>query len=290
MARKVGEMKIGDVEVGGVTTTTRLVAVAALAPVLIGVGTTGAQAAPVRAGEARPVGIGRAFATYDNTHFTNLSLTAFGLTRSNVVYEPNSIRKAAETGILPRRRTFVEYVRRRSKAPGPVVLDFEDLYLRGSTATARRHFTILWKVAGWAHEAAPGRPIGFYGLVGHTDPAYERLARRLASREDAFFPSLYTFGDDLSVWKYVLRSDIVEARRVNPRLPVYVYLWPQYHEGTPKALQYIPAAHWRYELDAAHRYADGFVVWSRRRPLPQVRQDREWVGATSDFMRALGHR
>jgi hypothetical protein len=52
--------------------------------------------------------------------------------------------------------------------PGPVVLDEEDLYLIGSPTPAASHLRVLAALAGWAHDAAPSKVIGFYGLLEHT--------------------------------------------------------------------------------------------------------------------------
>lgn len=133
----------------------------------------------------------------------------------------------------------------------------------GDSAQVKKNFDVLYAAAKWTHEAAPGHIVGSYGVIGHTDQAYIGLAKQLATRSDAFFPSLYTlFGTNTVPWTNLLKADVAQARKLDPRNPVFVYLWPQYHDGTPKALQFLPAKQWAYELDAAYRYADGFVIWS----------------------------
>ena len=107
------------------------------------------------------------------------------------------------------------------------------------------------------------------------------LAKRLVPREDAFFPSLYTFNDDRAAWARRVRNDVAIARSIAPQLPVYLYLWPQYHEGTPKALQYLNASYWSFQLRTAARYANGVVIWSGTSKNSSTR----WVSVTAAFMR-----
>lgn len=222
--------------------------------------------------------------TFDNTFYTNVDLQALGLTKSNVVYEQNWITAAGQTGTPPDKNQFQKLVSDHSANPGPVVLDFESLYLTGSPETAQHHFAVLWAVAGWAHEAAPGHPIGFYGLDGHTDQQYLPLAKQLATREDAFFPTLYTLDENVQRWNTTLRTDLAQAHEVAPQLPVYPYLWPQYHDATATSFRALPASRWRSELEATYQQANGFVIWSRQVPVPVDPADRQWLTATKDFL------
>lgn len=224
----------------------------------------------------------RQFILFDNTFYPNVDLETYGLIRSNVVYEPASMRSAIDGGNLPDTEQFIRLVRHNDANPGPVVLDFENLYLQGTPAIAEQHFRLLDTLAKWAHEAAPGKVIGFYGLLDHTDRSYIALAQRLASREDAFFPSLYTFNDDRAAWAQRVRDDVALGHAIDPRLPVYLYLWPQYHEHTPKALHYLDASFWSFQLRTASRYADGVVIWSGT----SKNTSTGWVNVTAAFVRA----
>lgn len=228
----------------------------------------------------------RHFVVYDNTFYTNLDLETYGLIKSNVVYEPATMRATTNAGHLPAAAAFMRLVRQNDRNPGPVVLDFENLYLQGSPEIAAQHFRLLETLATWAHQAAPGKVIGFYGLLDHTDRHYLSLAKRLAPREDAFFPSLYTFNDDRAAWSKRVRDDVALAHSIAPRLPVYLYLWPQYHEHTAKALQYLDASYWSFQLRTASRYADGVVIWSGK----AKNTSTGWVTVTASFMRACQKR
>jgi len=233
------------------------------------------------------------FTVYDNTFYPNVDLEQFGAVKSNVVYEapvaqsagqnPNNFRGArpywAELA-LPSQAAYEALVRRTARNPGPVVLDFETLYLRGSAAVARRRFQKLRTLLAWAHQAVPGRTVGYYGVLGNTAPRYLGLERRLATGEDALFPSLYTFTDSRAAWSRRFHIIMSEAAAVAPGKPVYAYLWPQYHGGTKWAGHYLTPDYWHYELEAATRLCSGVVIWGPSNSDP----DQRWVRATASFL------
>lgn len=254
----------------------------------------GALAATAATGQAAAATRGTPFTVYDNTFYTNVDLGRVGAVRSNVVYEapvaqlagqdPTKFRGARPPSAelaLPPQAAYENLVRRTARSgAGPVVLDFETLYLKGSSAVAQRRLQKLQTLLAWAHEAVPGRVVGYYGVLGNTAAPYLALERRLAAHEDALFPSLYTFGDDFGVWQANFRRITAEARSVAPHKPVYAYLWPQYHGGTKHAGRYLTPAHWRQELDAATQLCAGVVIWGPSDSDP----DQRWVGATASFL------
>jgi hypothetical protein len=133
------------------------------------------------------------FPVYDNTFYLNVNLEQVGAVKSNVIYEapvaqlsgqnPNSFRGPRPRGAelaLPAKADYEALVQRTAGHPGPVVLDFETLYLKGSRTVAQRHFEKLSTLLDWAHEAVPGRTVGYYGVLGNTLPRYFKLERSLA--------------------------------------------------------------------------------------------------------------
>ena len=233
------------------------------------------------------------FTVYDNTFYPNVDLEQFGAVKSNVVYEapvaqlagqnPKNFRGArpywAELA-LPPRAGYEALVRRTARNPGPVVLDFETLYLRGSAATARRRFQKLRTLLSWAHQAVPGRTVGYYGVLGNTAPRYLSLERKLATGEDALFPSLYTFTNSRTAWTRRFHGIMAEAKAVAPGKPVDAYLWPQYHGGTKWAGRYLTPDYWHYELETATRLCSGAVIWGPSDTDP----DQRWVRTTASFL------
>jgi hypothetical protein len=234
-----------------------------------------------------------AFTVYDDAAYPNVDLEQVGAVKSNIVYEAPVAQLAAQQPrdfrgprpywaelALPPRTAYEALVRRTVRYPGPVVLDFETLYLRGSTATAYRRFQKLQTLLAWTHEAVPGRTVGYYGVLGNTAPRYLGLERRLAAHEDALFPSLYTFSDSWAAWHRRFRQIMAEAAYIAPGKPVYAYLRPQYHEGTKLAGRYLTPDHWSYELRVARQLCAGVVIWGPHDSDP----DRRWVTATGSVL------
>lgn len=117
--------------------------------------------------------------------------------------------------------------------------------------------------------------IGFYGVLPIRDytratgergvKAYQDWQHQndrlkpLANSIDAVFPSLYTFSNDPKNWEKAAIENIKEAKRYGK--PVYVFLWPMFHDISPLKGQYIPADFWRLQLETCRKYADGVVIW-----------------------------
>lgn len=231
---------------------------------------------------------GNVFPIYDNMFYKGKPDTAaFGLIPSNILYENKIWPNPHDVGTLPDRNAFQSLVRASIVNLGPLVLDIESVSLKASPDTARGNAAILARLADWAREAAPGKTIGYYGTNTLPDVPQPNFAaaRELTRHVDAFFPSLYTFDDDRSKWKKRAETARNQSRELDPHKPVYFYLWPQYHEGTPKALHYIDAGYWRFQLETARRYADGIVLWSSSK---YPWDDRSgWWNATQQFAASL---
>ncbi len=120
-----------------------------------------------------------------------------------------------------------------------------------AAATVDADLQLYIGLAGAFKNDAPGIAIGYYGLppirqVNLPAPgsaaflawqsADDRLAPLVAA-VDVAFPSVYTFTTDSSTWVAYAQANIAEARRIAPKSPLYAFVWPRYHEGTPNALQ-----------------------------------------------------
>lgn len=202
------------------------------------------------------------------------------------------------------------YVESLPRDNGPIVLDFEQYDLTGSDAAARTALIDLQRLARAFRAAAPDRQIGFYGNLpissfapgpqGRAAPAYQAWQRqnnRLRSLQGTvtmLFPSLYTVSPDQAAWTAYATAQICEARRLSSK-PVYVFIWPEYHDSSRLSGQYLDAAFWRLQLETAFRLADGVVIWGGydlaadhpRRWNPQA----PWYAPTLAFIRErLGRR
>jgi hypothetical protein len=229
-----------------------------------------------------------AFTVYDNIFYRGKPDTSRnGLIASNILYENRIWPDATKVGVLPKREDFARLVRASVANPGPLVIDIESLPLSGDQPTAHAHMEVLATLAVWAHEAAPHKQIGFYGTHTLTDVTgpYLPEARELARHVDAFFPPAYTFDDDQAKWRGRAEEELNEARQLDPGKPVYFYLWPQYHDGTAKAFQFVSADYWKFQLEAAHRLANGAVLWSPGRF--EWTDSTGWWSETVAFMQGV---
>jgi hypothetical protein len=230
------------------------------------------------------------FTVFDCSFYTNVNLEQFGAVKSNIIYEgtvaalsgqnPDNFkganRKTSELD-LPPKDVYEQMIRQHIANPGPLVLDFETLYLTGSPEDAKRHFDKLSTLLAWTHEVAPSKPVGFFGLLGHTQKAYYSLARTLAKGEDAFFPTLYTYNDDQTKWMNRLKNDVVEARQIDINKPVYTFMTPSRHMPNK---DYLTEEEWTFQLTQASKLTNGIVIWS-----PVIKNtDTGWVNVTKKFL------
>lgn len=187
-----------------------------------------------------------------------------------------------------------------------VVLDIEHWPLEDSPSVVRESLSKYLSVLSSFRSAAPGLSLGYYGAPPLHDywRAIEDIAsperrswmaandqtRSLAGAVDALYPSLYTFYPDQAGWKAYAIAQIEEARRYGEGKPVYVFLWPQYHESNSAiGGSYLPADYWRLELETARQYADGIVIWggwgNDNRPT-NWDENAAWWQVTRGFMKS----
>jgi hypothetical protein len=230
----------------------------------------------------------RSFLIYDNMSYIGKPDTKkYRLIPSNIIDEGRIWPPGHNYGVLPNRGSFDAIVAANMANPGPIVLDIEKLPLKGSPDTIRQHLQVLATLADWTRADAPGKTVGYYGyntLTG-VPPANRSYAQELARHIDAFFPSMYTFNDDHGAWAARAETEAAEDRALAAGKPVFFYLWPQYHDKTPKQCQYVDAAYWKFQLSTAYRYSDGIVLWSPSRF--HWDETSGWWAATLEFVRQI---
>jgi hypothetical protein len=230
----------------------------------------------------------RSFPVYDNMSYIGKPDTKpYGLIPSNIIAERRIWPHGQNYGVLPSRSSFDAIVAANMSNPGPMVLDIEKLPLKGSPDVVNQHLQVLATLADWTRADAPGKAVGYYGyntLTG-VPPEDRTYAQQLARHVDAFFPSMYTFDDNHGAWATRAASEAAEDRSLGPGKPVLFYLWPQYHDGTPKQFQYIDAAYWQFQLSTAYRDADGIVLWGPSRF--HWDESSGWWSATLAFIRQI---
>jgi len=154
----------------------------------------------------------------------------------------------------------------------------------------------IWK---WFKDEAPELNVGIYYYppisdVRGTGPAKVTALQAandylagLTAQVDAMYPQSYTLNPNQQSWVDYTRLKIAEARRIGGMKPVYVYVWPQYHEmaGT-LAHTYVDYSYWQLQLktikDAG---ADGIILWGGHQT--QWDDSQGWWQATKEFMSTL---
>lgn len=208
--------------------------------------------------------------------------------------------------ILPDKRLVQKLAQEAQAKNYPVVIDIEHWPLTGDPSLVRASVSKYMTVLQWFKEAAPGLAVGYYGAPPIRDywkslksPMSKEWAsfarendqlRPLAGAADILFPSLYTVYTDRGGWVRYAYAQIAEARRLANGKPVYVFLWPQYHDSNPSlAWANLPTDFWRLQLQMAKQYADGIVIWGGWGPKGQVKWDDNaaWWKVTKEFMKKL---
>lgn len=203
--------------------------------------------------------------------------------------------------------SVVQKIAREAQARNaPVVIDIEHWPLSGDPTKVRASLSKYMTVLQWFKDAAPGLAVGYYGAPPLRDywkslnsPRSKEWAsfarendqlRPLAGAVDIIFPSLYTFYTDRGGWIRYAYAQIAEARRTSNGKPVYVFIWPQYHDSNPSLKgAFLPADFWRLQLQMAKRYADGVVIWGGWSPKGRMTWDDNaaWWKVTTDFMKTV---
>lgn len=265
---------------------------------LAGSVSTVAQAQPC----ARPAD--RPFRIFDGTLYLNKpSLARYGIEPIHIIDRDLWPDGAGRFG-PPDPAKVRRYVASLPRDNGPIVLDLEQYDLTGSDQAARTALTDLRQMARAFRAAAPGRKIGFYGIVPIPDfarslagagsapyRAWQRQSDRMSALRgevDYLFPPAYTNSPDRTAWTAFAISQICEARRLSSK-PVYVFLWPEFHDASPLVGQYLAPDFWRHQLETVYPLADGVVIWGGYN-LPANRPrnwnpQAPWLAPTIAFIR-----
>ncbi|HJT19699.1 MAG TPA: hypothetical protein VJ746_04470 [Nitrospira sp.] len=252
---------------------------------------------------AQPLSGEREFVVFDATSYRNKpDLVSYGISPIMLLY-------AGQFGSdwfkdqerLPNRSSVEEIAKGLNVTGKPVVLDIEHWPLNGGQERVRGSVMKYIQVLKWFRETAPSVPVGYYGAPPLRDywravkppqsgehrawlEENDRIAA-LADAVDMLFPSLYTFYADQEGWKTYAKAQIQEARRLGKGKPVFVFLWPQYHESNRQlGGRYISSEFWTLQLQTARELADGLIIWSGRE---EWNEEAPWWEATKAFMRTL---
>jgi len=165
-----------------------------------------------------------------------------------------------------------------SQSTGIAVVDIEQWQVTGDPATVAQSIDKYQQTLQIFQQAAPSLQVGYYSVAPIRDywspidgtqssnylawQQQNNTVAPIAQQANALFPSAYTFYTDQAGWQKYAIAQIAEARRIAPGKPVYLFLWPQYDNGSgAQGGDYLSDDYWKMELETARQYADGVVIW-----------------------------
>lgn len=250
------------------------------------------------------------FPVFDATLYSGKpDLSAYGLQPITLVYAGSfGSHWHKQSDRLPEPESVKAIARQAEERGYPVVIDIEHWILTGThesiAASLQKYLTVLQ----WFKESAPSLKVGYYGIPPIRD--YWRAIKDKASQDyrtwkednnklspltsavDIYYPSLYTFYLDQAGWKRYAIAQIEEAKRCAKGKPIYVFLWPQFHDSNRMlGGRYLPEDYWQLELDIARQYADGVIIWGgwdmkTNRPA-KWNAEAAWWKKTKEFVLTL---
>ena len=221
------------------------------------------------------------FRVFDATLYMNKpDLSKLGIDKIPVIYSGVLWDRNESRVDLPREDRVAAISREISSSDPnkPAVIDIEHwpwVEHKGDVSLGMKKFITVLE---WFKKYAPSLSFGYYAVPpvpdfdsGYADKTTERFYRwqkqnnqlaQLAHASQVLFPSLYSFSPNREHWIKSAAAHIQEARRYGTEVPVFVFLWPQYHEITRgHALEFIDREFWRIQLETAMKHADGIVIW-----------------------------
>ncbi len=167
--------------------------------------------------------------------------------------------------------------------------------------SAKRHRQALNKTS------FASQKFGFYGLPVDSYWAFNGDSALVAGVEDQVqkFADLgfasggvdfialahYTFYDDEAGWDHHIEGATALVRAAFPGVPVYIFLWPRWHDSSATPFQELPATTWRHQLDKARTLADGVILWDSSHGSWAASWDENaaWWQTTKAWLKANGH-
>ena len=208
---------------------------------------------------------------------------------------------------LPDSSTLKRLASRLSSHNRPVVVDIEHWPVRGSPETVQNSIRKYRSVLGSLKQLAPSLKLGLYGVLPTVEyhraledtgsPKYNswhaenKKLFAISKDVEYTFPSVYTFNLNQRNWEKYAIAQIREARMYGK--PVYVFLWPQYHESNPiLGKRYLSYQYWILQLETAFKFADGIVIWGGHKNGGREtwNESADWWLATKDFINKLSNR
>ena len=220
------------------------------------------------------------FPVFDALLFTNKPAPmALGMTATRLAYQNDLWPNGTNRSVVPSSAAIQEFLQKTAGMGDMLILDIEaDWPLYGvSQPIELASITRYQTVGNLVHNIAPAMNTGIYATVPHRDYAraisgpastgYKQWQAEntggapAAQTMNTLYPSIYTFYKDQAGWVKYATANISEAKRLANGKPVIPFLWPQYHNSTPLAYQFIDPDYWKLQLETCYQLADGVVLW-----------------------------
>ncbi|WET70813.1 hypothetical protein [Sphingobacterium sp.] len=240
------------------------------------------------------------FLIYDGILYKKPDLGKYGLRKINVIYEDSLLDK----GKINYTKLDNE-IQKAKKNSDLICLDIESWDLRDEKykENGKKYIYIL----NYFKQRLPGRKIGYYGMLPYRDAylynqrsgansikrinyvdQWEKMNNNLnfiTQAQDIAFPSFYTRNKSMELWTWVTQKQIAKLKAINPDIPVYGFIWPQYWNK-----EFISGSDWAYQLEVLYKICDGVVIWNPPfniddRKTIQWDSQREWWKETLKFIK-----
>lgn len=250
------------------------------------------------------------FSIFDGTlYFGKRGYEVLRLRRAKIIYGGQMWHSGENLEDLPPLSRLRDLAIDAQRIGEVTVIDIEHWSLDPAQGRIEESIDKYGKVLKSFKAAAPNAVTGYFGfppigaywkaIASSDSPEFRdwqkqnNLLSPITSNVDALFPSLYTYYADQDGWRRFAEGTIAEARRCGRGRPVYVFLWPQYHDSNLLLHgKYLSAAYWRLQLETARRLADGIVIWGgwdlvKNKPM-KWDENALWWRETVDFMKREG--
>ncbi|MDR6733828.1 hypothetical protein [Sphingobacterium sp. 2149] len=216
--------------------------------------------------------INKKFVIYDGIMHSRPDLTKFGLKNINIIYEDSLL----DAGVINFKK-MDRAISRVSRNNDPICLDIESWDLRDEKykINAKKYIEVL----KYFKMRLPKRKIGYFGMLPYRDLLLyqEKLTPNNLSKnsylekwgrmndhisyftktQDIAFPSFYTRNKNMELWNWVKEQQISKLKALDPSIPVYGFMWPQYWNS-----EFLSGSDWAYQLESLYKICDGVVIWS----------------------------
>lgn len=97
---------------------------------------------------------------------------------------------------------------------------------------------------------------------------YGAISNRIYNASNVVYPCYYTHSKNRNTWVSMVKNGINQIKKRNKKMPVYVFIWPQYNPIPSKhdlGYKFVESDFWRLQLETLYPLCDGVIIWSHYR-------------------------